>query len=214
MAVVVVLHGLARTHRSVSGLTAVIANAGYKTWSATYPSRQQGIQELARSIAARIRAEAPADEYHAVTHSLGGILVRHMRDELPWSRVVMLAPPNRGSRVGLALRENPLYRWAYGPAGRDLTDASSWPDPPTPFGVIAGTRSFSIGNPISWLTRSAEMFPPDAPSDGTVSVEETKHPKMAAHAEIDATHTFIMNDPRARALTLEFLAEGRFHSQR
>lgn len=207
---VVVLHGLARTHRSVAGLRRAIEGAGWPTWSATYPSRRTTIEELARLTAARIREEAPAKSYHAVTHSLGGILVRHMRDALPWSRVVMLAPPNRGSRIGKALRDHPLYRWFYGPAGRDVTEPDAWPDPPEPFGVIAGTRAFSLANPISWLTRAGEMFPPDSPSDGTVSVAETQLPGMADFATVDAAHTFIMDHDLARAMTLRFLENGRF----
>lgn len=208
--VVVVLHGLARTHRSVAGLRRAIEAAGWPTWSATYPSRALSIGELAPLMAERIRAEAPAAHYCAVTHSMGGILVRHMRDLLPWQRVVMMAPPNNGSRIGLALREHPLYRWFYGPAGRDLTEPAAWPAPPSPFGVIAGTRSFSLGNPVSWLTRAREMFPPDSPSDGTVSVEETKLPGMAAFATVDAPHTSIMDHAEARTLALRFLERGEF----
>jgi triacylglycerol lipase len=208
--VVVVLHGLARTHRSVAGLRRAIEAAGWPTWSATYPSRRLSIGELSVAMAEQIQREAPAAAYHAVTHSMGGILVRHMRALLPWSRVVMMAPPNRGSRVGLALRDHPLYRWFYGPAGRELTEPEAWPPPPSPFAVLAGTRALSLGNPISWLTRGAELFPPDAPSDGTVSVEETKLPDMAAFAQIDASHTFIMDHPEARARTLAFLEHGRW----
>jgi hypothetical protein len=168
------------------------------------------VLDLAGEMVARIQKEAPAPGYHAVTHSMGGILVRHMRGELPWSRVVMLAPPNQGTRIGRALKDHPLYRWLYGPAGQDLTKPETWPPPPSPFAVIAGTKSFSLANPTSWITTSAKLFPPDSPNDGTVSVEETKLPGMAAFAEVDATHTFIMNHERARALTIDFLRCGAF----
>jgi pimeloyl-ACP methyl ester carboxylesterase len=208
--VVLVLHGLARTRRSVSGLERAIAAAGYPTWSASYPSRQMSVEKLAEDVAARVQAEAPAEVYSAVTHSLGGIVVRHLAGRLPWRRVVMLAPPNRGSRLALALRDHPLYRWFYGPAGRDVTEPERWPAPPSPFAVIAGTKSTSIGNPVSWVTTGAQFFPPDSPNDGTVSVAETQHPAMAAFATVPATHTLIMNHPRAQALAIAFLREGRF----
>jgi triacylglycerol lipase len=208
--VVVLLHGLARSHRSMSQLRRAIERGGYRTWCATYPSRRMDIKTLARETAARIRAEAPAEKYFAVTHSLGGIVVRHMADTLPWSRVVMLAPPNQGSRIARAFAEQPLFRWIYGPAGLDVRDPASWPAPPSPFAVIAGTRSLSIANPTSWITKSAQLFPAGSPSDGTVAVEETKHPSMSAFAELDVTHTFIMNDPRAHALILSFLQRGSF----
>lgn len=212
-ATVIVLHGLARTHRSVRGLERAIAGAGFRTWSATYPSRRMSVVDLARILAERIEKEAPAKRYHAVTHSLGGILVRYMKESLPWSRVVMLAPPNRGTRIGSALRDLPLYRWLYGPAGQDLTRPERWPPPPSPFAVIAGTRSFSIANPTSWITSGASLFPPGTPNDGTISVEETKLEGMSAFAEVDATHTFIMNHARARMLALEFLVHGAFNAR-
>lgn len=208
--VVVVLHGLARTARSVAPLERTIAAAGFRTWSATYPSRKLSIAELAAHLATRIREEAPAERYSAVTHSLGGIVVRYLHDALPWHRVVMLAPPNRGSRLALAFREQPLFRFIFGRAGHELADPSEWPGPPSPFAVIAGTRSGSVSNPISWITKSVRFFPPEDPSDGTVSVEETKHPAMADFATVDATHTLIMNHPEAQALTLRFLERGRF----
>lgn len=208
--VVVLLHGLARSHRSMGRLRQAIEAGGYRSWCGTYPSRRLDLRALARETASRIRDEAPAERYFAVTHSLGGILVRHMRDELPWDRVVMLAPPNQGSRIARAFAEQKLFRWIYGPAGQDVRDPATWPAPPEPFAVIAGTRDLSIKNPTSWLTKSARLFPAGAPSDGTVAVEETKHPQMSAYAELDSTHTFIMNDPRAHALILHFLKHGTF----
>ncbi|MFO0727150.1 MAG: alpha/beta fold hydrolase [Myxococcota bacterium] len=206
---VIVLHGLARTHRSVAKLRRAIAGAGFQTWSATYPSMRMGIRALAEHTAARVQKEAPGGPYFAVTHSLGGILVRHMHGLIPLERVVMLAPPNQGSRLASALSGHPLYRWLYGPAGQDVTDPSSWPPPPSPFLVIAGTKGATLGNPISWVTRAAKFFPPDTPSDGTLSVEETRHPDMTAFATVDAAHTFIMNHPEAQRLTLEFLTKGK-----
>ena len=53
-------------------------------------------------------------------------------------------------------------------------------------------------------------FSKDTPNDGTVAVEETKLPGMAAFAEVDATHTWIMNDARAQALVVSFLMSGTF----
>ena len=208
--VVVLLHGLARTHRSMAGLRRTLEAAGYRTWAGTYPSRSGDIAKMAEDTARRIREEAPAERYAAVTHSLGGILVRHMHDLLPWHRLVMLAPPNQGSRIAQVFAAHPLYRWFYGPAGQSVVDPATWPAPPQPFAVIAGTRALSIANPTSWLTRGVALFPPDQPSDGTVSAAETQHPAMSAYAEVDATHTFIMNHPEVRKRVLEFLRDGRF----
>lgn len=207
---VLLLHGLARSRRSLASLARHLERAGHPTWSCTYPSRRLPIAELAAWVAERARAAAPAEAYLGVTHSLGGILVRHMAGLLRWRRVVMLAPPNDGSRVARALAGHPLYRWFYGPAGQEVAAPDGWPAPPCPFAVVAGTRDVSLANPASWMTHRLGLLPPGTPSDGTVAVDETRHPDMAAFATVEASHTWIMNHPRARALVLEFLAHGRF----
>jgi hypothetical protein len=186
-----------------------LAAAGFETWTRTYPSRRMPIVEAARMIAEALATEAAGRPLYAVTHSLGGILVRHMTDpRLDWRRIVMLAPPSRGSSLAAAMTDNPLYRWFFGPAGVELGDGSAWPPPPAPFAVIAGTRRRALANPTSWTI--ARRFASDRDHDGTVAVDETHLPGMAAYAEIDATHTWIMNHPDAHARILEFLRDGRF----
>jgi len=181
---------------------------GFETWSRTYPSRRHSISYLAGALSEELVDAAGDRPLYAVTHSMGGILVRHLRDpRLRWERIVMLAPPNRGSRLAAAVVRNPLFRWFYGPAGAELADASSWPDPPAPFAVVAGTRSRALTNVTSWTL--GRTFPPGMANDGTVAVEETKLPGMAAFAEVDATHTWIMNSPRVRHLVVTFLCNGR-----
>ncbi len=136
----------------------------------------------------------------AVTHSLGGIVVRHMHDpRLAWQRIVMLAPPNQGSQVAGAFGGNPLYKWFYGPAGQELADPRTWPAPPAPFAVIAGTHGDALSNPPSWVVRRARVFATGVVHDGTVAVDETRLDGMAAFATVPATHTWIMNHPQSPA---------------
>jgi hypothetical protein len=206
---VVLLHGLARTQGSMAGLAAFLRTHGFETWSVTYPSRRQSIPDLASALADKLVTVAGERPLFAVTHSMGGILVRHLHDpRLHWSRIVMLAPPNQGSQLATGLVRNPLFRWFYGPAARDLTDASAWPPPPAPFAVIAGTRSRALTNPTSWTF--GRRFSPGVENDGTVAVAETKLPGMTAFAEVDATHTWIMNARPVRRLVLAYLQNGRF----
>lgn len=208
---VVLLHGLARTQGSMAGLAAFLRKHGYDTWSHTYPSRRRPIPDLAATLADRLVAVAGERPLYAVTHSMGGIIVRHLSDpRLHWSRIVMLAPPNQGSQLAAGLLRNPLFRWFYGPAGRELADASRWPPPPAPFAVIAGTRSHALTNPTSWTF--GRRFPKGVRNDGTVAVEETRLPGMSAFAEVDATHTWIMNAPPVRRLILAYFQNGRFES--
>ena|SRR5688572_26270576 len=206
---VVLLHGLARGHGSMAKLGGYLRKQGFETWSQTYPSRHHSIAYLASALTDKIVEAAGERPLYAVTHSMGGIIVRHLRDtRLHWSRIVMLAPPNQGSRLAAGLVRNPLFRFFYGPAALELADASSWPAPPAEFAVIAGTRSLAVSNVTSWTV--GRRFPVDVANDGTVAVEETKLPGMTAFAEVDATHTWIMNSPRVRHLVVRYLCDGRF----
>jgi pimeloyl-ACP methyl ester carboxylesterase len=206
---VVLLHGLARGQGSMAKLGSYLREHGFETWSHTYPSRKHSITALASDVTERLVEVAGERPLHAVTHSMGGIIVRHLRDpRLQWSRIVMLAPPNQGSQLAAAFGRNPLFRWFYGPAGEELADATKWPEPPAPFGVIAGTRSRTLWNPTSWT--AGRRFPAGVKNDGTVAVEETKLPGMTAFIEVEATHTWIMNAQDVHALVVAYLRNGTF----
>jgi triacylglycerol lipase len=209
---VVLLHGLARGRGSMARLGGHLRQQGFETFSRTYPSRRHSLSYLAGELTQWIIHAAKDRPVCAVTHSMGGVLVRHLHDpRITWSRIVMLAPPNRGSQLAAGLVGNPVFRWYYGPAGAELGDGARWPRPPAPFAVIAGTRNIALLNPTSWTV--ARRFPAGTRSDGTVAVEETKLDGMAAFAEVDATHTFIMNDRRVHQLVTSFLRTGEFTSQ-
>jgi hypothetical protein len=206
---VALLHGLARREGSMAPLGRALARAGFDTWARTYPSRHMSIADAARAMADALAEAAAGRPLYAVTHSLGGIVVRHMSDpRLDWRRIVMLAPPSQGSALAAAMADNALFRWFYGPAGIELGDGSAWPPPPAPFAVIAGTRRLAFGNPTSWTF--GRKFGADRSHDGTVAVDETQLPGMAAYAEVDATHTWIMNHPDTQARVIAFLRDGFF----
>ena len=206
---VVLLHGLARGRGSMARLGAHLRREGFETWSHTYPSRRHAISYLASALTEQLVDVAGERPLHAVTHSMGGVIVRHLHDpRLHWQRIAMLAPPNNGSQLAAGLAGNALFRWFYGPAAAELADASRWPDPPAPFAVIAGTRHRAFTNVTSWTL--GRRFPPGTHHDGTVAVDETKLPGMAAFAEVDATHTWIMNAPVVRRLVLGYLRDGAF----
>ncbi len=207
---VVFLHGLGRSKLSMLALRRHVERAGFRTWSRTYPSRKMTVVEAAKAIAEWIREDLGDVPVLGVTHSLGGILARHMRDLLTWRGLVMLAPPNRGSAVAARFQGSPLFRWFTGPAGIEMAVPRGWPPPPEPFAVIAGSCALSLVNPTSWLTRSLTVFGPDQPNDGTIAVAETRLPRMAAFATVEASHTWIMNDARTREMVLSFLTRGRF----
>lgn len=194
-------------------MAAALEAADLETWSIDYPSTSMTIEDIARRVSRHLHKEHPERKLYAVTHSLGGIVLRHLkRPRLNWKRAVLIAPPNGGSAVAAALAGNPIFQALAGPAGGALGRAAGvtkpWPFPPCPFGIIAGTRAFARGNPTSWI--SGRLFAKGDPNDGTVTVEETKLVGSADHVTVDATHTTIVDEPEVQALTIRFLKSGLF----
>jgi len=134
---------------------------------------------------------------------LRGWLREHSPAEL--GRVVMLAPPNRGSEVVDALADIPLLAGVLGPTGVGLgtgTQAITARLGRVTFelGVIAGNSSV---NPLfSWL------IPGD--DDGAVAVERTRVEGMRDFLVLNHTHTFIMNSPEVHTQVAAFLETGAF----
>ena len=145
---------------------------------------------------------------HFVTHSLGGILVRHYlaSNDIPnLGRVVMLGPPNQGSHAADVFRGVPGVDWMNGPVGGQLGKGpESIPlrlgKAEFELGIIAGDQSI---DPIT----SAVLENPD---DGRVTVEETKLEGMQDFRTVGVSHAFIMKDNEVIDLVTNFLEYGSF----
>lgn len=206
---VLLLHGLARTEHSMAPLAERLA-AEYRVVNLAYPSREAPIERLSATVGRGLAAcrVSGAARTHVVTHSLGGILLRHYlehRTVPDLGRTVMLGPPNQGSEIVDALRHLALFEWVNGPAGHQLgTGPDSVPRALGPvdfeLGVIAGTRSLE-----PWVSHHLP-----GPNDGKVAVAATRVEGMADFVRLPVTHTFMMRDERVHAQVLHFLRHGRF----
>ncbi|ETD81206.1 esterase/lipase family protein, partial [Rhodobacter capsulatus] len=169
---VVLLHGLARSPRSLFVLERVLEARGRRVVNLGYPSTRETVAQLADRIEAGFAACGPGP-VDVVTHSMGGILLQiwaERGENAPRiRRAVMLAPPNGGSEIVDTFRDQAWFGWMNGPAGLALgTGATDAPArlavPRFDFAVIAGSDSL---NPItSWLI--------PGPDDGKVSVASAK----------------------------------------
>jgi triacylglycerol lipase len=207
---VIVLHGLGMAPPVMWILELQLEEAGYRVHNIGYSSTEKDFDGLLTEVSEKIDAccSGVTTKLHFVTHSLGGLIVRGLLDgERPrhLGRVVMLAPPNKGSEIVDELGDQWLFKFVLGPTGEALgTDpdgvAGQLGRVDYPVGVIAGTSRF---NPLGYW-----LLPGD--HDGTVSVESTKLEGMTDFIVVPHSHTFIMNSPDVAAEVIHFLRHGRF----
>ncbi len=190
-----------------------IGEAGYTVYNVDYPSTEGRPGELVAIVRDRFRSCCSnAARVHFVTHSLGGILTRiFLGESRPRNlgRVVMIAPPNRGSEIVDLLGRFGLFQRWFGPTAMELqTDRNGLtqhlPSPDYEIGVIAGDWPI---NPLG-----AVVIP--GRDDGGVSVEGARIPGMADFLTVHRSHGFITRAPEVAAQALYFLKTGAFdHSE-
>lgn len=206
---IILLHGLAKTGRSMMLLQHYFSRKGYEVINYHYPSRSMAIDELARTeVQAAIDQCSGRGKIHFITHSMGGLLVRHyLAQKRPENigRVVMLGPPNQGSELVDRLKGMPGFFMLNGPAGMQLgTDNQSVPmrlgAVDFEVGVIAGRSTI---NPIL-----SQLIPGE--NDGKVSVERTRVSGMKDHLIMDVSHPLMMFDGRVIEQAETFIKNGKF----
>ncbi len=208
---VILLHGLMRTSSSMESMAGALREEGFMVVNQDYPSRKYPIEvlsELAINNGLDRCREQDAQRIHFVTHSLGGILVRYYLSDksIPeLGRIVMLAPPNKGSSLGDLLEAFPELVDIIGPAGYQLgTTENSIP-------LMLGPARFEVGiitgdhtvNPVM-----SEYL--EGPNDGKVTVESARLDGMTDFLVVPHSHPFIMNSDRVIGQTIYFLYFGKF----
>ncbi|GAB1489741.1 alpha/beta fold hydrolase [Opitutaceae bacterium] len=187
---------------------------GYRVINISYPSRSLPLEQIAQewipSLLTTHHAEtAPA--LHFVTHSMGGIALRgylHTHTPANLGRVVMIAPPNQGTRLVDRIGDWWAFRVFTGINGVQLgggADAAPqrwgpWTHPAA-LGIIAGDRTL---NPLfsRWIGPGA--------NDGKVSVASTRLEGMAAHIVLPYSHTWLQYRTPVIDQVRAFLRHGQF----
>jgi len=207
---VILLHGLARTSRSMRPLDAFLTHRGYQVVNVGYPSCRHPVEVLAQeaippAVAALRRQQAGV--IHFVTHSMGGILLRAFLASEPLpelGRTVMLCPPNQGSELVDHFGRFSWFRMLFGPAGCQLgTGQEQLPSrlgpAAFPVGILTGNRP-GIG--------LGRFFP--GPSDGRVSVVRAQLTGMRDFLVLPYGHALIMRHRAVLEQVAAFLENGRF----
>ncbi len=200
--VVVMLHGLGRSRRSLAKLGRTLETAGHRTILLDYPSTRRPLDAHVEQVVQVLEHLEGAQRVSFVTHSLGGIITRGVLASPAWperleqGRVVMMAPPNQGAALARVLQEAvpKLFGAAVGPAGFEIANGPPYPEPDVPVMVVAGRPRDGGLNPLL-----------DGDDDGVVRVEETKLESMVEHLVVDAIHTVVMDHPDAASAAVRFL---------
>jgi len=209
---VILLHGLGEGRDSMRPLaehlkTAVDATVicfGYASVTAKLDDHGAALAEVVAGLPATARISF-------VGHSLGNIVVRRWlamadpADRERVHRVVMLGPPNQGSR--LARMAAGLWGLADHVEGSARELVFDWPQvasqlavPPCDFGIVAGGK----GDDAGYSTLLA------GDDDAVVCVDETRLPGARDFLLVPVHHAAMMRDPAVQQATVSFLETGRF----
>lgn len=199
--IIVLIHGLLRSHRSMGSLGRYLRKQGYNVVNYSYPSTQYTIKEHGDKFIIFIENILSADPHkkiHFITHSLGGIIVREALSNLPPNKLtkckslIMLAPPNQGSLFAqVCLTIAPILSRFIKPLAELSCDRDAYIHTvPIPrglkIGIIAGRFDAKVPPHVSQLSNQDDFV------------------------IINSTHSFIMNHPKARKAIINFLKSSRF----
>jgi len=210
--VVVLLHGLMRTHHSMSQLATALDQANFdNTLVFSYASTRQSIGENAAALR-EILDDLPASTtFSFIGHSMGNIVVRHLIGDLQTGddqpgllgrmrAMVMLGPPNQGAAIARRLAKTGVFGLVAGKGGMELGPEfeelqKKLATPPFPFAIIAGDVSDRpVQNPLV-----------DGAGDFVVSLKEAQLDGAEEIKSLPNLHSFLMDDPDVQHYCVDFL---------
>ena len=201
---VLLLHGLWMNRLVMLYLERSLERAGFRAVSLAYRSMRGTPDEHMAAVARQI-ASIPADTVHLVGHSLGGVVALGYLAGDPDKRIgraVLLGAPVSGSQAARAVADWP---GGYLMLGRSTdiwrSDTRVELDATACVGAIAGSRPFGLGSVL--------MDVPE-PSDGVVTVEETRLPGLSDHLVLPVSHSGMLISGEVARQTAAFLRNGRF----
>ena len=212
---VLLIHGILMNPLEMRYLGSQLEKSGFNVHYVYYQSVLKSPAENAAIIQDKIK-QLNLPNLHLVGHSLGGVLLMHLFDQidgankigndLPNGRVVMLGSPVKGSWIAKKVSGWPIVSPIIAKSmpnalsGVDIPDWNTERD----WGMIAGIKGKGFG----LLTGGMPSV-----SDGTVLLDETFHPKQKEHIQVDKSHTALLFSKEVAELTSQFLNVGSFKKQ-
>lgn len=194
---VVFVHGLGRTGLSMLVPAFFFRKRNYDSFIFNYFSSRNTVAASAKALAKFaddiLLANPAIRKLNFFTHSLGGILVGiALKDfsDARIGRIVMIAPPSRGSATANSVSKIPLVTKILVPLAELKNDSGLTAKcaalPKIEIGVIAGRY------------------------DGKVSLEESHFEGEKDHLIVNGFHSFLMNRKDVLEASLNFLRRGSF----
>ncbi|SHO54929.1 esterase/lipase family protein [Vibrio quintilis] len=182
---VILIHGLYMHGMVMQPLSQLLAKRGYETDVISYNSVSIEEDDVFQSIDSLIDPSGPNI---LIGHSLGGLMIKHylkarQMTTAQVSHVVAIGSPLQGASIVDAIQALGLGQILGNSTDYGLENHSGEWNFPQKLGCIAGTMAIGF-RPL--LINSAH------PSDGTVTLEETKITGMTDHLEINHTHTSLI----------------------
>lgn len=145
---VILIHGWGVRAHSMAELASMLGREGYAVLNYDYPSSEKHIEQHAEIFLSRFRNEQLQGRIHFLTHSMGGLILRHALSKMTEAEcrmidsIVMLGPPNKGSLLAL-IGEMDLVKLFNASLGDMVPGARTLQIPKPiylpPVGIIAGT---------------------------------------------------------------------------
>lgn len=205
---VYVIHGYGGFAFQMEKINQELIKEGYLTENYSYPSFSKDLDSIGLELFRKVKLEN-FDSVSFVTHSMGALVVRLMyqyidsADHFPFVfRIVMLAPPNKGTKMADAY-SGKIFKFFLGPNVEHMrTDSDSYanklPIPGCETGIIAGGKG------------QKSCFKQFQKDDGKVSLQYTSLGNEKDFIVIQSWHDLMPFQKKVISLIISFLKTGSF----
>ena len=207
--IAVCLHGFLRSGLSMLFLARRLQNLGYKeVIFPTHPYHRMPLPEISKRLHEQIIQTLhrnQATQVDVITYSMGGLVFRACLEyDIPFRRVLMIAPPNQGAEMAARMRSQiPLHKLGWDPLAPLLPNAQEHLQEPAAhieLGILAGIKGNKKGfNP----TLSSD-------NDGKVRLEETFLSRDVPHYVVQSRHPMMILNPKILDVSYFFMKHGYF----
>ena len=198
--IVVLLHGLGGTRLDMWRMSGRLKRLGFKVKNFGYRSFGNRIETHANRLGAflgKLCQKQAGTTIHLVTHSMGGIITRTMLTDYDFDclgRVVMIAPPHKGSHAARKLHR--YFGWLT-PSLRQLSDVEG---------------SFVNQLPNSLREKDIEFAIIELTKDRVIEQGRVLLDGYCDYAQIDAHHGIAPSYDETITLVEDFLVKGKFNA--